>query len=82
MEAPHLAQSHRGPQGCSSITEDGRPSEEVWDRGNGALGTSEGLWLRQSFEARGGESSFCLDLGSQLDAVEASVGAATEVGFT
>lgn len=82
VEAPHLAQSHRGAQECSSITEDGRPSVEVWDRGNEALGTSGGLWLRQSLETRGGESSFCSDLGSQFGGVEASAGAATEVGFT
>lgn len=58
-EAVQLAQSHRGSHGCSSPTEDMRSSEEVvWDCGNEALGTSGGLGLRQSLEAKGGESCF------------------------
>lgn len=77
MEAAQLARSFRGPQGCTSTTEDARPSEEVWE--NGALGASGTLGLRQSLEIRGGESSFCLDLE---DSVEASAGGVMEEGFT
>lgn len=78
MEAAQLAQSHRGPQGCSSTTEDGGPSEKVWDCGNEALGTSGGLGLRQSLERMGGDSSFSLDLQSHQDTVEASTGGGME----
>lgn len=65
MEAAQLAQSHRGPQVCSTSTEEDRPSEEVWDFGNEALGSSEGLEFGKSLESRGGESSFFLELESR-----------------
>lgn len=55
-----------------------RPSEEVCDSGNEALGTSGGLGLRQSLETWGGESSFCLD----RDGVGASAGGGMEEAFS
>ena len=81
-EAAQLAQSHRGPQGRSSPTEDVRPSEEVWDSGNEALGTTGGLGLRQSLETRGGESSLSLDLDSRQDRAEASTGGGRGEAFS
>lgn len=65
MGAVQLAQSHRGPQACSTSTEEDRPSEEAWDLGNEALGSSEGLEFGKSLDSRGGESSFFLELESR-----------------
>lgn len=78
MESMHLALSQRGPHGYIGTDEDLRPSEEVWENWNEALGTSEALELRQSLETETGKS-FCLDLE---DSVDASVEGVMEEGFT
>lgn len=65
MEVAQLAQSHRGPQACSTSTEDDGPSGPSWDFGNEALGASEGLEFGKSLESGGGESSFFLELESR-----------------